>query len=354
MKNGTHNGNASVRAVKATALTPAMIEAWDRIVSENAELASPFFSPVYASTLGAIILDTEVGVMEADGKPVAFLPFHRGRRNIATRMRLSDYEGFVAPKDLQLDPQAFVKGCGLAAWDFNHLLAGQAALKPFHKLQDVSYTVDLSQGFERYMEERKQSGHMELIKRCGSKMRKLERERGEMRFEVHVPDRAILEQLLKWREAKYGSKHSLEMLMSVLGKLLDEKADHCQGTLSVVYARGEVVAGHFGLRSKSTWHWWFPAYNPEFEKYSPGLILILKMLENIALSGTNIIDFGKGDQDYKLHLMNSSIAVAEGSVEVSAALSLARSLKQGAKECLRRAPALDRMVRNIAGAGQPQ
>jgi CelD/BcsL family acetyltransferase involved in cellulose biosynthesis len=143
------------------------------------------------------------------------------------------------------------------------------------------------------------------------------------------------------------------MLMGVLGKLLDEKAERCRGTLSVLYAKGEVVAGHFGLRSKTTWHWWFPAYNPQFEKYSPGLILILKMLENIAQSGTNIIDFGKGDQDYKLHLMNGSIAVAEGSVEVSTALSLARSLKQGAKECLRRAPALDRMVRNIAGS-QPQ
>ncbi len=312
------------------------------------------FSPVYASILGAVVPETEVGVMEANGQPVAFLPFERGARNIATRMKLSDYEGFVARKDFQLDPAAFVKSCGLAAWDFNHLLAEQTVLKPYHRLQSTSHVMDLSDGFERYMEERRQSGRMELIKRCGSKMRKLEREAGELRFEVHVPDRGILEQLLKWREAKYGSKHTLGLLMDVLGKLMEEKTESCRGTLSVLYAKGEVVAGHFGLRSKTMWHWWFPAYNPQFEKCSPGLILILKMAEYIAQSGANIIDFGKGDQDYKLHLMNKSIVLAEGSVEVSSALSLARTLKQGAKECLRRAPVLNRMVRNIAGANQPQ
>jgi CelD/BcsL family acetyltransferase involved in cellulose biosynthesis len=185
-------------------------------------------------------------------------------------------------------------------------------------------------------------------------MRKLEREAGELRFEVHVNDPAILEKVLKWREAKYGSKHSFSLLNGVLGKMLSTQTEAFKGTLSVLYAKGEVAAAHFGLRSKTTWHWWFPAYNPQFEKCSPGLIMILKMAEHIAQSGTHIIDFGKGDQDYKLHLMNGSVPTAEGSVEVSSALSLARTLKQGAKNCLRRAPALDRMVRNLAGASQPQ
>ena len=143
MKTETSKSTAAIRAIKPADLTAKMLEAWNRILSENGDLASPFFSPVYARILAESEPATEVGVMEIDGEPVAFLPFNRGDHQIAKRMRLSDYEGFVAPKGLQLDPAAFVKGCGLAAWDFNHLIAEQSWLKPFHRLSTHSCVMDL-------------------------------------------------------------------------------------------------------------------------------------------------------------------------------------------------------------------
>jgi CelD/BcsL family acetyltransferase involved in cellulose biosynthesis len=263
---------------------------------------------------------------------------------------LSDYEGFIAPKDLRLDPEEFIKGCGLAAWDFNHLLAEQSVLKPFHRELAASPIMDLSKGFEGYLEERRQSGRWDLIKRCQQMVRKIEREIGELRFELHVDDKAILETLLNWRRAKYGEAQPFELLTGVLGKLMDEQTEFLKGTLSVLYAKDEVIAAHFGLRSKTTWHLWFPAYNPKevVEKCSPGLVLIFKMAEQIARSGTQMIDFGKGDRDYKTRFMNGSIPLAEGSVEVSSVLSLTRTLKKGAKNWLRLAPGLDRMLRGDA------
>jgi CelD/BcsL family acetyltransferase involved in cellulose biosynthesis len=335
MKNETSKSAVKIRVIKAAELTATMQAAWNRILSENGELASPFFSPAYTRAVAEFVPATEIGVMEMDGKPVAFLPFERCGHQIAKRMRLSDYEGFVAPKGLHLDPQAFIKGCGLAAWDFNHLLAEQSALKPFHRELTASPIIDLAQGFDAYLEERRQSGRWDLIKRCNQMVRKIEREVGELRFEIHVDDKAILETVLNWRKAKYGEAQPFELLTGVLGKLMNEQSEFLKGTLSVLYAKDEVIAAHFGLRSPTAWHLWFPAYNPKFEKSSPGLVLIFKMAEQIAKSGTQIIDFGKGDRDYKTRFMNGSIPLAEGSVEVSLVLSFARTLKKGAKSWLR-------------------
>ena len=92
-------------------------------------------------------------------------------------------------------------------------------------------------------------------------------------------------------------------------------ADGCTGVLSLLYAGDRLIAGHFGMRSRQTWHYWFPSYNPEVAEYSPGLILLLKMAEQAPTIGVSIIDLGKGMSPYKERLMNSWSSLASGRLE---------------------------------------
>ncbi len=85
--------------------------------------------------------------------------------------------------------------------------------------------------------------------------------------------------------------------------------------LSLLYAGDQLVAGHLGMRSKRIWHYWFPAYDRRYAKYSPGLLLLLKMAQAAEDLGLEAIDIGTGLSLYKRRLMNASTAVAEGSVE---------------------------------------
>src|SRR5678816_1993574 len=78
------------------------------------------------------------------------------------------------------------------------------------------------------------------------------------------------------------------------------------GMLSLLYADDRLVAGHLGMRSRTVWHYWFPAYDAALAKYSPGLILLLKMAENAQSLGLRAIDLGKGLSQYKERLMNAS------------------------------------------------
>src|SRR4030095_7972739 len=85
------------------------------------------------------------------------------------------------------------------------------------------------------------------------------------------------------------------------------------------------------MHSRFIWHYWFPAYDPQFARYSPGLILLLKMAEHAPHIGLRTIDLGTGLTLYKRRLMNASISVAEGSVERASLLSFLRGTRRKAK-----------------------
>jgi CelD/BcsL family acetyltransferase involved in cellulose biosynthesis len=60
--------------------------------------------------------------------------------------------------------------------------------------------------------------------------------------------------------------------------------------------------------------WWFPAYDPELARYSPGLILLLELIAEGAARGVPVLDLGRGEHDYKLRVADRFYEVAEGEV----------------------------------------
>ena len=106
----------------------------------------------------------------------------------------------------------------------------------------------------------------------------------------------------------------------------------CSGVLSVLYVGERPIAAHFGLRSRTVLSCWFPAYDPEFAKYSPGLVLHLRMAEAAAAAGIGMLDLGRGAAEYKDALKTGELTVHEGAVVRPGVL--------GALHWLRREPPL--------------
>jgi CelD/BcsL family acetyltransferase involved in cellulose biosynthesis len=82
-----------------------------------------------------------------------------------------------------------------------------------------------------------------------------------------------------------------------------------------LYAGDILVAAHLGVRSDRVLHHWIPAYDRSLKTYSPGLILLLKMLEHAPAAGITILDFGQGTQEFKLRFANAQQTTAYGTVE---------------------------------------
>ena len=100
------------------------------------------------------------------------------------------------------------------------------------------------------------------------------------------------------------------------------------GQLSGIFAGETVLALHLGLRSKKVLIYWFLGFNPEFGSMSPGIILLLRLIEQAAKDGLEQIDLGAGKERYKQQLRTSTVQLLAGSVECPSILSNYRALKR--------------------------
>jgi len=63
-------------------------------------------------------------------------------------------------------------------------------------------------------------------------------------------------------------------------------------------------------------HYWFPTFNDEYRKYSPGGVLLLHIAKELSKDNVEYIDLGKGEDTYKAKFSNDQIVLAEGSAMV--------------------------------------
>lgn len=312
-------------------LSSDLVAAWIRFQSADHSVDSPFFRPEFAQAVSAERKQAEVAILEHEGQCIGFFPFQRSRGNIGLPLggRLSDFQGVVTRPGITLDPVQLVRQCGLLAWHFDHLIAAQVAFDPFHWSADCSPYIDASVGYDAYVAERRAAGAADVMQAV-KKRRKSENQLGPVRFEPRTTDREVLETLIEWKSNQYRrtritSPFSFPWTVALLERLLHlpDDPDFC-GMLSALYFGDHLAAAHFGMRSGGVLHWWFPAYDPELSKYSPGSQLLLECVRAAGALGIRRIDLGKGREPYKRDFMTGAIALAEGSVDTRA---ITRSLR---------------------------
>src|SRR5262249_32835188 len=86
---------------------------------------------------------------------------------------------------------------------------------------------------------------------------------------------------------------------ALLLELAQSRDSDCSGILCELYAGETWAASHFGLRSRTTLHYWFPVYNVELAKFAPGHCLIGQIIDESATNGIRVIDRGEGDHSHK-------------------------------------------------------
>lgn len=345
-----------VRVVAPRDLAPADLAAWSVFQNADPSLASPFFCPEFTLAVAGSREEARVAILEDEAGPAGFFPFEAGANGVGRPMGglLSDYQGMIRRTGFQWDAVKLVQRCGLRSLRFDHLLAGQEPFASFHRVTMSSPVMDLSEGYAAYVAARN-GGGTEQIKKAMGLRRKLEREHGAVRIETQASDPTLLQQLITWKSAQYLSSgktdiFSLPWVVPVLERLHANRGADFAGMLSVLFAGDRPLAAHMGLRSRTTWHYWLPAYDPAFSRYSPGILLLLGMAEASSALGLRVIDLGNGSQFYKGRLMNSEIAIAEGEVPASSFRASLMALRNRAKTWARQSPLLQpaRQLRRIA------
>lgn len=310
---------ARIRVVAPAELTEVETEAWRELRAKSGAPANPFMEPEFVRAVGLVRPRSRVAVVREGDEPVGFFPYEKGPlgRGRAIGLGVSDCQGAVLRGGLRLSGHELLRACGLSAWEFDNLEAGQGLFVPAAAEAFDSPVIDVGQGYAAY-EAALRARSPKFFRTTTAKERKLGRQAGEVRFVFDERDPAALRTLMEWKSAQYRrtgrrDRFAKEWISALVTRLADTREPGCSGVLSVLYVADRPVAAHFGLRSRTVLSCWFPSYDTDFARYSPGLILHLRMAEGAAAEGIGMLDLGRGAAEYKDALKTGELRVYEGS-----------------------------------------
>jgi len=324
-------------------LSPEDRRSWVQIQEADPRFCSPYFRPEYVEIVASVRRDVEVAVMRDEGRAVGFFPFQRSRLGVGKPVggHLCAYHGAIVPQHVRWNAEELIRACRLRAFDFDHLLASQVPFARHHHVRDISPVMDLSGGFDQYQQRvRRRSNRLKALRRS---KRRLEKEMGPVRLVADSRDLAVIETLIAWKTDQFRQTKVPDVLASdwtreILRRVLRREDDALRGRLGLLFVGDELAAIDFDIRSHGVLHGWFPAYDPRFANYSPGMILLLETAKAAESMGVTSIDLGKGQQQYKLSLMTDQVALAEGSVACRPLTKASRAIWKNIRCTVRASP----------------
>ncbi|MGV9992402.1 GNAT family N-acetyltransferase [Streptomyces sp. NPDC003374] len=306
-------------------------------------LGNPFLSPEFALAVGRCRRGVRIAVVREDGEPAAFFPFQRSAAGVgrAVGLGVSDCQGLVHRPGFTWDARELLRACGLAVWEFDHLVAGQ---EPFETAATASFpspVMDVDRGYDTYLGELR-ARSPKFTRTTLAKERRLGRDAGPVTYVHDERDPAVLRTLMGWKSAQYrrtgrSDRFAHEWITRLVTRLFHTRSADFAGILSVLYADGRPIAAHFGLRTERVLACWFPAYDPAYAKYSPGLVLHLRMAEAAAADGIAHLDLGRGQKEYKDSLKTRELTVSEGMVTRRHPVALGHRARRAPVRALRNA-----------------
>lgn len=314
------------------------------MLDRDADVDSPFFHPAYASVVARFRDDVRVGVGAPSGDPSLFFPFQAdgARRAIGVGSRLAEFHGWIAGAGTRPVARDVLRACGLRAWSFDHLVSGRASLDGHVWATSDSPLIDLSGGMDAYVEGRRRAGSKQIPTTL-RKARKFEREVGPLRLELDSRSSDAFDALVRWKSAQHARTGRVvlferQWIVDALRAFRDERDGAFRGVMSVLRCGDRPVAVHLGLRLGPVLHWWFPAYDPEFARYSPGSILLVEVAREAAADGVRRIDLGRGTERYKQSFKSGDRELGEGLVCLNPATFALRKGWAGTKRWIRASP----------------
>jgi CelD/BcsL family acetyltransferase involved in cellulose biosynthesis len=341
----------SVRTVPFDTLSDADLDAWHQLRAANPALDSPYFHPGFAAAVNkGRPVQVAVG-RDAQGVIAALLPVHReGTLLRPVGWPGADFQSPIAAPGTSFPALKLLTG-GVRRFAFDHLLEPNPDFAPWFEGSRPSPFVDTTGGLEGYLGRASKSGK-DNMGQARRRTNKAEKQLGPIRFAADVVDEDALREVVRLKRAQYAATEAPDYFaepdrVEMLTRLLHTRGTEFAGVLSTVHAGPHLLAAHFGIRSGSVLHWWFPVYEPEFSSLAPGWILLRELVGAAPQLGVGRIDFGRGDDEYKRRAKTGEVMVAQGVVTRSSAYRVVRRARNSLISAAKQS-ALAPQLRSIA------
>lgn len=321
-------------------LSAERVARWGELQATDIELDTPFLAPGWARLIERIQgegpRNVRVAVAHQDGRDVAFMPVRVGSFTaMPAGAPMCDYQGVVAEAGVAVDPRAMVAALGVHRLDFSHMLESQTAFRRFARGRFVSHVIDVEAGYEAYEAERRAAG-TSVLKDCDKKRRKAEREIGPAVFQAFSRSTADFDKLLEWKRAQLKATGQTDIFETgwtreLMAEMFASRDPDFGGVMFTLHFGDRLAAAHLHLRGRRTIHGWIIAHDPEFERYSPGLLLFQSILRWMDDTPYRRLDLGPGDYRFKRDLANHGQWVTHGFVGAPSPATLTRAVAYGVR-----------------------
>ena len=312
----------SIEVIQWPDISASQREAWEAIRSEHPDFRTPFFSTAFVDAVHDSRGDVLLAVLRSSGQCVGFLPFHRSG-NIAFPVGrfFNDAHNAILRNDVKVDWSRLLREMGVTSYDFHSLCGPVSSEQNMYCHGTVeSFRADLGDDSEVYLAQLEKDH--KTIRRQEQKTRKMGREIGEVTLEMDCRDVAILTQTIGWKKQQYARTNILDLFTppwtrKLVYELFLKQPGQTRGILSVLRAGDQVVAAHIGMIEGDLLHYWFPTYNVEYSRYSPGTALFKAIIRDGTKHGISCVDMGYGEQPYKRKQTGTVTTVAHGCYSLS-------------------------------------
>lgn len=297
------------------------VRAWTRLQDARAEFGSPFLSPQWPRALaragGPDAERGRVAVWRAPGGEArGFMGARVGRVTaLPLGAPMTDYQAVVAGADTPVDAAALVRALGVSRLDLYNFLPHPRFAPSLHATSQ-SLIADLSGGYDAYARERREAG-VGILQDTAKKKRKLVREHGEAVFTPLSTCRESFDALIAFKRAQYRATRQTDIFdagwpLRVLENAFERPEEGFRAALFTLCVGGRTVAANLSVLGRGVVHAWFISHDPDFQRYSPGVILFDEILRWAPAQGYRELDLGPGDYRFKLSLGSTTRQVAHG------------------------------------------
>lgn len=309
------------------ALLTEELVAWRAFQAGAPAFASPLLSPDFAQMVGRVRDDVCVAVFRRGGEIVGVFAHHRRPTAFGPALGRglggpwSDEQALLTGPD-GLDWREALAGARLRACRFTGLIDPYGIFDGAAEDGEGSYAIAFDGGADDYLE-RLRAASPKRFKNLRRLDSKLERERGVVELRAPDQDPEALALLLGWKRDQFHRTGVHDVLGPAWSRALIDEAfaardGEVTGQLVTLRVDGRVVAGHFGLRSATTYHPWIAAFDPDFAAYSPGIVLLARAIRAMPALGLSRYELSGGCGHYKAAFASEETPLREGLLEVRA------------------------------------
>ena len=301
---------------------------WRDLQSSCWNFDTPLLSPEFAKLVAQSRQDIRCALVYEGAALKAVLAGHVNSRGEMTPLGapFCDYSGPMIMPGANLTAQQVCVLAGVKRFKTAAAIETQTGRRSTDVgLQDYGLVISLSgRSAATYLETRRKL-FAKRFKNLRRLLNKMEREHGPVEFCFGTPSKSDFDALMGFKSRQFQSEGLLDVtqatyarsiLDSVMGTDRITDVD-LGGFCTSLKVNGQLVAGHLGVRQGANFHPWISAYDPAFEDYSPGALLLYRCVELMDEMGLQVYDLAQGHEGYKKYFAEPLRAVADFSYAAS-------------------------------------